>query len=217
MCKVQSSRLNCDQKTTLYVKFKILNKVNMEDFFDSEEYSKIDFTKRNIKKGEYDNCTFSNCNFENLHASNIQFVECEFINCNFSNAIVKETAFKDVNFINCKMIGVKFNELNQFLLQMSFTDCQLNFSSFYLLKISNTKFKSCNLEAVDFTETILSNAVFDQCDLKEAIFDQTNVEKSDFRTAFNFNINPENNRLKNAKFSRNTIDGLLSNYKIIIE
>ena len=50
-----------------------------DNYFDSEEYSKIDFTKTKIKKGEYDNCTFLNCNFEGIHASNIQFVECEFI------------------------------------------------------------------------------------------------------------------------------------------
>ena len=105
-----------------------------DNYFDSEEYSKIDFTKTKIKKGEYDNCTFLNCNFEGIHASNIQFVECEFIDCNFSNTIVKDTAFKDVDFINCKMIGLKFNEVNLFLLQMSFKDCQLNFSSFYKIK-----------------------------------------------------------------------------------
>ncbi|MGK0413736.1 MAG: hypothetical protein ACJA1B_001944, partial [Polaribacter sp.] len=81
----------------------------------------------------------------------------------------------------------------------------------------NTKFKNCNLEEIDFTETNLTNGVFDNCNLKGAIFDQTNLEKSDFRTASNFNINPQQNRLKNAKFSRNTIDGLLVNHKIIIE
>ena len=43
------------------------------------------------------------------------------------------------------------------------------------------------------------------------------LDKSDFRTAFNFNINPGINSLRNAKFSRNTLDGLLSNTKIIIE
>ncbi|MFK8060621.1 MAG: pentapeptide repeat-containing protein, partial [Polaribacter sp.] len=166
---------------------------------------------------EYDNCTFKDCNFESIHASNIQFVECEFIDCNFSNTIVKDSAFKDVNFINCKMIGVKFNECDPFLLQFSFKDCQLNFSSFYKLKIPNTKFVNCNLEEVDFTETNLTSVVLDNCDLKNTIFDSTNIEKSDFRSSFNFEMNPEENRLKGAKFSRNSVDGLLSKYKIIIE
>ena len=61
------------------------------------------------------------------------------------------------------------------------------------------------------------NCVFEKADLKGAIFLTTNLDKSDFRTAFNFNINPGINSLRNAKFSRNTLDGLLSNTKIIIE
>ena len=189
----------------------------LDNYFDSEEYSKIDFSKTKIKKGEYDNCTFIKCNFEGIHASNIQFVECEFIECNFSNAIVKDTAFKDVNFINCKMIGVKFNECDPFLLQFTFSYCQLNFSSFYQLKIPNTKFINCNLQEVDFTETDLSNTFLDSCDLKLAIFERTNLEKTDFRTAFNFNINPENNRLKHARFSKGNLLGLLLEYKIVVE
>jgi uncharacterized protein YjbI with pentapeptide repeats len=115
------------------------------------------------------------------------------------------------------MIGVHFNEINSFLLKIYFKECQLNYASFYQLKIPNTKFINCNLEAVDFTETIANGIVFNNCELKGAIFKDTNLEKSDFRTAFNFEINPENNRLKNTTFSRNTIDGVLSQYQIIIE
>ncbi|ARV05974.1 hypothetical protein BTO04_04335 [Polaribacter sp. SA4-10] len=189
----------------------------METYFDSEEYSKIDFSKTKIKKGEYDNCIFINCNFEAIHASNFQFVECEFIECNFSNTIVNDTAFKDVNFINCKMIGVKFNECDPFLLQFSFIECQLNFSSFYQLKIPNTKFNNCNLQEVDFTETILTNSVLDNCDLKLAIFDRTNLEKVDFRSAFNFSIYPDENQIKGAKFTKENSVGLLQKYNIVIE
>ena len=188
-----------------------------DTYFDSEEFTKIDYRKTKINKGEYDNCIFTNCNFENVHASNIQFVECEFIDCNFSNAIVDNTAFREVAFINCKMMGVKFNECDAFLLQFSFKDCQLSFSSFYQLKIPNTKFSNCNLQEVDFTEAVLTNSIFDNCDFNGAIFGETNLEKSDFRTAFNFNISPEKNRLKGGKFSKENIIGLLSEYKINIE
>lgn len=189
----------------------------MNDYFDSETFTKLDFNTTKIKKGEYDNCTFTNCNFENVHASNIQFLECEFIDCNFSNAIVTNTAFKEVSFINCKMIGVKFNECDPFLLQFSFKECQLNFSSFYKLKIQNTKFVNCNLQEVDFTETDVTNSLFDNCNLQKAIFENTILEKSDFKTAVGFLINPDSNRLKKAKFSKENIIGLLQQYNIIVE
>ena len=186
-------------------------------YFDSETYTKIDFSKTNIIKGEYDNCTFINCNFENIHASNIQFVACDFMDCNFSNAIVKDTAFKDVNFVNCKLIGVKFNECDPFLLQMRFKECLLNFSSFYQLKIPKTVFENCNLEEADFTEANIHSSFFDNCDLKGAIFETTNLEKTNFKTAFNFTFELEKNRVKGAKFKRDSIDGLLFHYKIVLE
>ena len=51
----------------------------------------------------------------------------------------------------------------------------------------------------------------------DAIFDKTLLEKSDFRKAFNYTIDPETNRIKKAKFSLHSISGLLVKYDIEIE
>ena len=115
------------------------------------------------------------------------------------------------------MIGVKFNECDSFLLQMTFKDCQLNFSSFYQLKMQKTQFVNCNLEEADFTETNLSSCYFDSCNLKNTIFDRTNLEKANFITSINFSIDPEINRLKGAKFSKDNVVGLLQKYQIVVE
>jgi hypothetical protein len=53
--------------------------------------------------------------------------------------------------------------------------------------------------------------------LTNALFENTNLEKVDFRTSYNFTIDPENNRIKKAMFSLNTIPGLLVKYGIVIE
>ena len=188
-----------------------------QNYLDHQEYKQIDFTESKIQKGEYDTCTFRECNFSNVHASNIKFVECEFIDCNFSNAIIKDTAFKEVSFENCKMIGLKFYEVDPFLLQLKFKNCQLSFSSFQGLKLNNTLFDSCQLEEVDFANSELKVAVFSECNLKNAIFENTNIEKADFRTAHSFRIDPDQNRLKGAKFSSQNLQGLLEKYQIIIE
>ncbi len=189
----------------------------MDTYFENKEYKNIDVSKTKIKRGQYDRCRFINCNFEDMHISNFEFVEVEFIECNFSNAFIKNTAFKEVYFTQCKLIGLKFHECDPFLLQFSFNKCQLNFSSFFQLKIPSTQFINCNLQEVDFTETILTKSVFDHCDLRGAIFDASNLEKSDFRTAFNYSINPENNKLKGGMYRKENIAGLLNKYKIIIE
>jgi hypothetical protein len=43
------------------------------------------------------------------------------------------------------------------------------------------------------------------------------LEKADFRTSYNYSINPEVNRIKKAKFSTAGIAGLLCKYDIEIE
>jgi len=63
----------------------------------------------------------------------------------------------------------------------------------------------------------LSQSVFDQCDLNRAVFADTILEKSDFRSAYNFSIDPERNKIAKAKFSSQNIIGLLDKYNIIVE
>ncbi|MDC9722733.1 MAG: pentapeptide repeat-containing protein [Urechidicola sp.] len=185
--------------------------------FDSEIFKGIDYTNTRLPIGEYDNCNFINCNFSSSDISNCTFIECKFEDCNLSNTLTKNTAYQEVGFLNCKMMGLKFNSCNNFLLAISFKNCQLNLSSFYQLKIKNTPFNNCNLQEVDLTEADLTGSEFNNCDLNRVIFDQTNLEKVDFRTAINYEIDPENNRIKNARFSSGDLIGLLKKYRIKID
>jgi len=59
--------------------------------------------------------------------------------------------------------------------------------------------------------------VFDNCDLTRAIFIQTNLEKADFRSSFNYSIDPEMNRMKKARFSLAGVVGLLDKYDVDVE
>ena len=70
---------------------------------------------------------------------------------------------------------------------------------------------------MDFSATDLSASNFANCDLSGAIFDNSILEKTDFRTAYNYSINPEINKIKKAKFSVSGIAGLLDKYDIVIE
>jgi uncharacterized protein YjbI with pentapeptide repeats len=180
--------------------------------FKSESYSIT-----HIQKAEYDNCTFINCDFSDSCISNISFIECEFLDCNFSMVKSKDTILRDVVFDNCKLLGFPFHDCNPFLLSMSFTKSQLNLSSFFNLKLKSTTFKECKLIQTDFTNTDLSDSKFIDCDLYQAIFDNTKLEKVDFSTSYNLSINPNNNRIRNASFSKENALGLLGLYQINIE
>ena len=171
---------------------------------------------RSLDAGEYEACTFTNCSFTELDLSKIIFTECAFDNCDLSLSKINNTAFREVHFKNCKLLGLRFDECNQFLLAFRFTSCVLNFASFYKLKLKNTRFEECRLEEVEFTEADLTKAIFNNCDLERAVFENSILDKADFRTSFNFSINPEFNSIAKAKFSSNGLRGLLEKYNIIV-
>jgi len=114
-------------------------------------------------------------------------------------------------------LGLRLEDCNDFLLSMHFKDCLLNLTSFCKLTLKHTMFKACNLQEADFTEADLTSSIFENCNLSRAIFEKTNLEGVDFRTSFNYSIDPEMNRINKAKFSIAGIAGLLDKYNIEIE
>lgn len=184
-----------------------------QNYFTEKDFSGIE----TIETGEYEDCTFKNCNFSNADLTDINFAECTFEQCDLSMAKIVNTIFRDAKFENCKLLGLHFENCNELLFSADFEGCQLNLSSFYKRSMKNTNFKNCNLQEVDFTEADLSNSVFENCDLTNATFEHTTLMKSDFRSSFNYSIDPELNRIKKAKFSLTGITGLLDKYEIEIE
>lgn len=69
----------------------------------------------------------------------------------------------------------------------------------------------------DFSEADLTSSAFINCDLSRCLFRQTILEKADLRSANNYSIDPEVNRIKNARFSASGVFGLLDKYQIKID
>jgi fluoroquinolone resistance protein len=180
----------------------------------SKEFKNQDFTIEKLMKAEYENCKFIACQFNESHLSGLIFYECIFQDCDLSLCHVRNTSVKDIKFENCKLLGVRFEECNPFLLSLSFEGCNLSLSSFYKLSLKKTLFLNCNLKETDFTECNLNLASFDSSNLLGAIFKNTNLEKTDFRTAQNYAIDPEENLLKKTKFSKTGLEGLLQKYSL---
>ena len=187
------------------------------NYIVDQVFEKVKFNEKALAKGEYENCTFKHCDFSNTDLSEINFAEVEFIACNLSLTKLYKTAFRNVIFKECKMLGMHFENCHTFGLSFSFENCQLNHSSFYKTKIKNTRIRNAALLDVDFTECDLSGSIIQNCDLKGSIFDNTNLEKADFRTSFNYVINPEINKIRKAKFSLSDISGLLESWDIEID
>ncbi|PHS10984.1 MAG: hypothetical protein COA88_01490 [Kordia sp.] len=189
----------------------------MSNIIENTNFEKENYSQIALAKGEYDNCTFLNCVFSDSDLSNVSFTECKFQDCDLSNVNLKHTVLNDVHFLNCKLLGLQFNDCSDFLFSVSFNKCNLNLATFYQVKAKGTKFDTCILQKVDFTEADVTNSLFNNCDFKSAIFERTIVEKSDFRTSYNYAMDPENNKIKKAKFSMPEVLGLLSKYNIEVK
>jgi fluoroquinolone resistance protein len=186
-------------------------------YITDRKFEKTDFSVPGITLGDYENCSFENCNFSNVDLSGLAFSECLFKGCDLSLAKLNKTSFRNAGFKECKMLGLRFENCNDFLFSVDFNGCNLNFTTFFRKKLKKTRFVYCSLQETDFTESDLSGSVFENCDLTRATFIHTILEKTDFRSSFNYSIDPEMNRLKKAKFSLAGIAGLLDKYDIEIE
>jgi uncharacterized protein YjbI with pentapeptide repeats len=186
-------------------------------FIEQTTFENVIMLEKPLETGDYEICTFRRCDFSNADLSYMNFFECEFIDCNLSLVKLIQTTLREVRFNSCKLMGLHFEDCNNLMITLDCKDCILTLSSFYKIKLKKTRFINSKITEVDFTETDLSNSVFENCDLRLTTFQSTNLEGVDFRTSFNYSIDPEINRIKKAKFSLPAIIGLLNKYDIEID
>lgn len=166
---------------------------------------------------EFSECLFRDVDFSSKDLRGVDFVDCEFESCNLSSAIIEKTGFKSCRFTDSKMMGLRFDTVNTFLLEMAFSKCNLSMSIFSGLQLKETNFDHCDLTSCDFVEANLEAALFEGSNLAGALFESTNLKMASFRHAYNFSINPSLNNIAKARFSRDSIEGLLGDFNIILE
>lgn len=140
-----------------------------------------------------------------------------FQDCNLTNTLWGGTTLNDVSFENCKLLGSNLSVCNPFMLSVRFRESNLTLTQFAGLDLKGTIFENCILHQTEFTTTNLTQASFLKSDLKKAIFENTILLKADFTTAYNYTIDPAQNRMKGARFSTAGLAGLLTLHGIIIE
>jgi uncharacterized protein YjbI with pentapeptide repeats len=186
-------------------------------YTNNQTFTKMNFSIEPFPKGEIEACVFVDCNLSSIDLSECRFLETEFIGCDLSNANISLVSFQDVVFKDCKMLGLQFQDCNPFAFSASFENCQLDHASFFKANLKDCAFFSCQMLDVDFAEADLSKLDLVACNLKEARFDHSILEKTDFREARNYSIDPNNNRINEALFSAQGALGLLDIFDIKID
>lgn len=184
---------------------------------EKKEFKNIDYSEKSLRNREFIQCKFDVCIFTKSDLRNNSFEDCIFENCNFSMTIIDDAGFRNVTFIGCKIQGVDFTRCSKFMFSFRFENCSLDYCTFYGTKLKKTNFINCSLKEVDFSNTDLSEAIFTNSDFSGAIFSNTLLEKADFRSATNFSIDPEFNKVKKAKFNAFQLEGLLHKYQLDID
>ena len=192
------------------------NKMQME-LIEDKIFENCDFSDGSFQLGEYEQCKFIKCNFHNANFKKSVFIDCVFEQCDLSMVKVDKSSFQHVTFLDSKMVGVQFEHLNPFGLQVEFQHVIMDHASFYNAKFPATHFSNCSFKEADFSQSDFTKAIFKNCDFKLAVFNNTILEQVDFISSFNYSIDPSTNKLKKSKHSSSGVLGLLDGIDIIIE
>ena len=186
-------------------------------FHEGKLFQNLMYSGKETKNREFEKCTFNHCDFSNGAFTSCKFIDCSFNNCNLTMTKLNHTQLNNINFNDCKLLGVNFSNTNDFLFDVNFETCVLDYAIFLKKKMPKTIFNKTSIKNADFTECDLTKSIFSEADLMNTVFYKSNLKEANFLTAFNYNIDPDLNNIRKAKFSLLEISGLLGKYDIIIE
>ncbi len=172
---------------------------------------------RELPFGEYERCTFKGLNFTQLDLSQYILTDCSFVDCNLTMTKLRNSALRKVYFEGCKIMGINFDDCNNFGINIGFSTCNINNCTFTGLFLTKTKFEVCDIHDCDFTQTNLSESSFLRCSLRGSTFERSTLEKVDFRYSTFITLDPSKNKLRKAKFQLDQLPGLLKVYQIEVE
>jgi fluoroquinolone resistance protein len=188
----------------------MMKKNNLNWITNSQEHYDQIFEQAHLEQGEtlageFTDCKFVNCSFEAAVFSHCKFSGCTFQGCNLSLIEISGSSFPATRFEKSKLIGVNWTQGNwsqsKFNPLDGFHNCAISHSTFIGLALKGIQIKNCLANEVDFRDADLSKVNFRGTDLRKSLFFNTNLTKADLSQARNYQIDPGNNILKNAKFS----------------
>lgn len=188
----------------------------MAGYIIEEQFYGTAFGTTAISYKDYERCTFADCDFSACDFTGVAFIDCTFTRCNFNEAKINYVGLRNVFFDGCNFTGVNFAMVDALLMAIEFKGCKLDYTKFYTLKLKGTVFTGCSLIAADFMSADLTEAVFDDCNLHKAVFHDTVALRADFTTSYNYAMDPERNKLRRARFSKEGLKGLLEKHEIVV-
>lgn len=188
-----------------YVRCATLTHMTTTEFHDQEfiehvHISALDLSHTKISKKECKHVTFTKVNFSYATFVDCFFESCSFIGCDLTVMKPQYSSFEKTTFVDSRVTGVDWTTTG-LSFSASFTKCNLNYSSFMGMSLKNMTIEDCIAKEVAFQEANLQGASFTNTDLTDSFFLRTNLIHTDLSTARGYTINPEDNIIKQTKFS----------------
>lgn len=203
-----------------------MNNAKKIDILSQNEFYETNFNGLkhvaiDIKSKTFENCQFTNANFSEVKFLSCKFIDCEFNSCNLSGAEFLSTSFSEVIFDDSKLIGINWTKVKWPLIKLTsalkFYKSNLSHSSFYELDLKELVIEECKAHDVDFRGGDFSNSSFILTDFERSMFMRTKLHSADFTDATNYNIDPNENDIRKAKFTMPDVINLLHSFDIEIQ
>jgi uncharacterized protein YjbI with pentapeptide repeats len=182
-----------------------MNRITNTHEHYNQVFEQVHLSPGETLTGEFADCKFIKCNFESVVFSNCRFSDCKFQDCNLSLIQIPGSSFPATRFETTKLIGIDWTQgdwsQSEFNPIAGFFDCVLSHSTFIGIDLKGIQMKKCIANEVDFREANLTEVNFRGTDLAKSLFGNTNLTRADLSLARNYQIDPGNNVLKQAKFS----------------
>ena len=113
----------------------------MEAFFHEDKtFQNLLYSGKDTVKKEFEKCTFNNCDFSNGAFVSCKFIDCVFVNCNLTMTKLNHSQLINIKFKDSKLMGVNFSKTNDFLFDVEFSGCVIDYAIFVKKKMPKTKY-----------------------------------------------------------------------------
>lgn len=169
--------------------------------FENREFKSENFSKKSLENQAFSSCTFTSCDFSEAVLWNARFASCIFTNCNLSLVKLDGCRLQEVRFIDCKIVGADWFKCEKLFFSVDFERCLLQFCNFSDLQMKNRSFLESKMLENTFTDTSLKGSDFGGTKLTGTVFHNCDLSNADFSSAAEYDIDPQTNNIKKAKFS----------------
>jgi fluoroquinolone resistance protein len=177
-----------------------LERLTRDDRFEGEEFADADVSGVDLSDKDFTGCTFRRVTLPESVWRGVRLEDCEFASCDLARAKPAKLSLRGATFVACRLTGIEWSDLAANP-TVSFTECNLQYSSFIDVNLTGTSFRRCRLIETHFVDVRLTEADFAGSDLSGTTFEGCDLTRADFGEAIGLYLEASKNKVKGARIS----------------